>query len=150
MFRLRVDSRSFDENFVLAISICKKLFPDYKDFFQENQWGDPDILLDSISLCESYYKNQNGIQSLREMLPKIDKITPDSEDFGNSSYALNASASVYETIEFLTDKDNKHILNIGSYLTDSIDFKIQEEDELSEEEIDEHQLMIEARNFLLA
>lgn len=86
---------------------------------------------------------------MKEILPKVDNITPNTEDFGNASYALNACSAVYETLEFLINKDQKHILNIGSYLTDTIDFKIQEDDELSEVQIDNHPMMIEARKFLI-
>jgi hypothetical protein len=79
-------------------------------------------------------------------------VTPDTEDFGSElgSYALNASASVYEALEYLLDNDNKHIFAISTYYTDTIDFKIQEECELKEAEIDNHPLMVGARQFLLS
>ena len=49
---------------------------------------------------------------------------------------MNASAAVYETLEFLIDRNSKHILNIGTYTTDTIDFKIQGDDDLIEQETD--------------
>jgi hypothetical protein len=58
-------------------------------------------------------------------------------------------ASVYETLEFLIDKDQIHIRNIASYYIDTIDFKIQKDKELTETQINNHSLMIEARNFLI-
>ena len=149
LFHYHVDALTYEKKYKLAISICKKLFPDYQDFYFDNNWGDPDILLDSIILCQLYYTKEIDTTPLIEMLPKIDKITPDTKDFGNTSYALNASGAVYETLEFLIDRDSKHILNIGTYLTDSIDFKIQENDDLTEQEIDNHPMIIEARKFLL-
>ena len=76
---------------------------------------------------------------------------PDMDDFGSelASYALNASASVYETLEFLVDNNAAHIVNITTYYTDTIDFIVRQEAELTIEEIDKHPLMIKARNFLL-
>ena len=73
------------------------------------------------------------------------------DDFGSEigSYALNSSAAVYETLEFITDKDKTHIYNIATYYTDTIDFKIQEERTLTEEAIENHPLMIEAWNFVI-
>lgn len=73
------------------------------------------------------------------------------DDFGNElgSYALNASAAVYESLEFIIDQDKTHIYNIATYYTDTIDFKIQEDRELSDLEIENHPLMIEAWNFII-
>ena len=148
-FQSRINKLEYKRQYELAVAICKKLFPDYKDFYIENHWGDPDVLIDAIKLCELYFQSKTGIISLKEMLQKIDSIVPDTEDFGNASYALNASVAVYETLEFIIDRDQKHILNIGAYLIDTINFKIQEDGELPEHQIDSHPIMAEARNFLM-
>jgi hypothetical protein len=37
--RLQVARLSFEKQLALALSVCKKLFPDYQDFFITNQWG---------------------------------------------------------------------------------------------------------------
>jgi hypothetical protein len=45
------------------------------------------------------------------------------DDFGSSvlgSYALNASASVCESLEFLLDNNKDHIVNVATYYTDTI------------------------------
>jgi hypothetical protein len=76
-------------------------------------------------------------------------ITPDTEDFGDSSYALNSCVAVCETLDFLTDHKAEHIYAIGTCLIDTIDFKIQEDDDLTQEEIDKNSNMIAARQFLL-
>ena len=149
LFETKVDSLSSEKQFDLAISICKKLFPDYQQFYLENNWGDPDLLLDSVKMCELSKIQEVSVHSVKEMLPKVDKIIPDTEDFEDGSYALNASAAVYEALEFLVDKDKQHVLNIGTYLTDTIDSKIQEEDEFTQQQIDDHPMMIEARKYLL-
>ncbi|KIO75086.1 hypothetical protein TH53_22870 [Pedobacter lusitanus] len=84
--------------------------------FSENRsWGDVGVLKDSISFC----RNEFG-------------------DF-DSSYALNASAVVYELLEYLLDKDISHIYNISTYVTDTIDFKLGEADpSLTNEELENH------------
>ena len=149
LFKSHVFAMTYQKQCELAILICKKLFPDYKDFYQVNNWGDPDILIDAIKLCELYTEQKVNSKALREIHSKINSITPDTEDFGNASYALNACAAISETLEFMTDMDQNHMLNIGTYLTDTIDFKIQEDDELTEEQINSHPMMIEARHFLV-
>ncbi len=116
-----------------------------------HQWGDVDLLVDAIKLCEQGKTEPANKSKIEEMLLKVEKNTPHMDDFEDeiSSYALNASTVVYETLQFLVDKNRNHIFNIGTYLTDTVDCKIQEERHLSEDEIDQHPMMIEAREFVL-
>jgi len=133
----------------LAIAICKKLFFDYQNFSEQNNWGDPDLLLDAIKLAEQSLSQKVDSKEIMTLLPKINEATPDTEDFDNASYALNACGSVYETLEFIVDDNPEHIYNIGTYLIDTIDFKLQEDDDLSQDEIDMHPLMLETREYLI-
>jgi uncharacterized protein YjaG (DUF416 family) len=135
----------------LAIKICKELFFEYQNFSEFYKWGNPDLLLDGINLSEKALNDNMDLPKIKELIPKIDSVTPDMDDFGSelASYALNASASVYEALEFLIDGDTRHVVNICTYYTDTVDFKVQEEAELTEEQIDKHPLMIKARRFLL-
>lgn len=136
----------------IALKICKELFFEYQNFYEFYKWGNPDLLLDGINLIEKGLADDVDFRRIKELIPKIDSVIPDMDDFGSDlmgSYALNASASVSEALEFLIDNDKNHIVNICTYYTDTIDFKIQEETELTQEQIDEHTLMIKARQFLL-
>jgi uncharacterized protein YjaG (DUF416 family) len=134
-----------------AVLICKKLYFDYQKFTEVYNWGDANLLMDAILICEQAIENAIDINQVKELLPKIESIAPDMDDFGSElgSYALNASASVYETLQFIADKDSKHIYSIATYYTDTIDFKIQEGKELTQLEIENNPLMIEAWNFVL-
>jgi uncharacterized protein YjaG (DUF416 family) len=135
----------------LAVTICKKLFFDYQMFSEKYQWGNPDILLDAITICEQGKHNKVDNSLVEQMIAYVDSITPDIDDFGDwdGSYALNACVAVCETLEFLIDTQPKHIYYVGICLTDTVDFKIQEEKEFSKVEIDKHPMMIEARGYLL-
>ena len=141
IFQSHVYSPSYEKQLELAISICENLFSDYQDFYNETQWGNPGILLDAIKLCQLYNKQDIDETSLKNIISKVEKIIPDTESFVNASYALNASAAVFETLEFIIDRDQKHILNIGTYLIDTVDLKIQEVDNLTEQQIDNQPMM---------
>lgn len=149
-FKKQVDKISYSRQLDLSISICQKLFMEYQKFYEENNWGDPDILLDSIKLIKRSRTELPSSAMLEAQLQKIENITPDTEDFVEASFALNAAGAVYETIRFLLDRQNEHIYNIGMYLIDNVDAKLQGGDSLSEDVIDGHPLMMEARNYLLA
>jgi uncharacterized protein YjaG (DUF416 family) len=129
----------------------EKLYVDYKRFSEIENWGNADLLMDAINVCQQALQNSIDNSKIKELLPQIDSITPHMDDFGSElgSYALNASAAVYETLQFILDNDNTHVYNIATYYTDSIDFKIQEEKELTEVEIEKHPLMVDAWNFVI-
>ena len=137
----------------LALKICKELFFEYQAFSEKYKWGNPDFLLDGINVAENTLKGEADITKIRELMSNIDSVTPDMDDYNSdelASYALNAAASVYETLEFLLDNDRLHIINLSTYYTDTFDFKVQEDNDLTPEEIDNHPIMIKARQFLLA
>jgi hypothetical protein len=136
----------------LALKICKELFFEYQAFSQKYKWGNSDFLLDGINLCDKAFNGETDLPSVKQAMARIDSVTPDMDDYNSdelASYALNATASVYETLEFLIDNDKRHVVNIMSYYTDTVDFKIQEDSDLTSEEIDNHPLMIKTRQFLL-
>ena len=151
LFKQQVYTLSFREGLELALLICKRLYLDYENFVSLEHWGDKDLLMSAIRLCEQAKTDKIENARLDEMLSRVDAIMPDTNEFGDyhGSFALNAAASVYETLQFVTDKDLQHIYNIGTYLTDTIDLKIHETESLPDEKIDGHPMMIAARNFLL-
>jgi|SRR5688572_11712717 len=148
-FKSQTTNLSWEKQLSLSVSICKKLFYDYQKFSERNDWGDPDLLLDAINLAEKSLSHNRDMTAVTALLQKVNEITPDTEDFVDASYALNACTAVYETLEFTVDSDPTHIYNIGRYLTDTIDFKIRESDHLTQDQIDKHPLMIETRQYLI-
>jgi len=133
----------------LSIEICKKLFFDYQQFANENNWGNPDLLLDAINLSQKALIREIETTQAKSLLVKIDEISPDAEEFTDASYALNACTAVYETLEFILDNKSEHIYNIATYLTDTVYLKIKEKVDLTDDQVDNHPLMIETRRFLL-
>lgn len=68
----------------------------------------------------------------------------------DGSYALNASAAVYELLNYLMDQKPEHLINISSSMTDTIDFKPSKSDpSLSNEELASHSELIEEMNLQL-
>jgi len=142
---------SYELQLKFAVLICEKLYFDYQKFAETENWGNADLLMDAIRICQKALNNSIDTNQIKSLLPEIDQITPDTNDFGDwsGSYALNACTSVYETLEFNLDKDKMHIYNIGTFYTDTIDFKIQEKGILTDLEIENHPGMIEAWNFII-
>lgn len=150
-FNKQVFSLAYNKQLILAVEVCKKLYLDYVAFAQKYEWGNPDILLDAIQIAEQSKTQPADKTFIEQILKKVDEVIPDMDDFGGDilgSYALNAGVAVCETLSFLIDRNPKHIYHIGTCLTDTVDFKLQENKDLAEEQIDKNPLMIETRNFL--
>ncbi len=151
LFKKHLETLSYQKKVDLALIVCKELYPDYVKFVEVHQWGNADLLRDAIALCE---QGQSGLVdevAIEKMVPKVDAVVPDTDDFGDAigSYGLNASAAVFETLQFLISKEDARIYDIGIYFTDTVDFKIQEKENVSESSLEDHPLMVEAWNFIL-
>jgi uncharacterized protein YjaG (DUF416 family) len=147
--KTRVALLSVAQRKELGLAVCKKLFFDYQIFSHENSWGDSDLLLDGINFIQKSNLEEVDVLQTNIFIEEIEKITPDTEDFSNCSYALNACTAVLDTLNYLISKNIDSILSCCTYLNDTVDFKIQEPTTLPESQINSHPAMIEARNFLL-
>lgn len=129
-----------------ALNICRRLFPEYTDFSVRNNWGDPEVIEEAISFCTQNKTFQNvEFEKVKKLHKAVELVIPDMDDFGDfdSSYALNASCAVLELLEFFLDGDKTHILNISTYMTDTVDFKISEaEPDLTNEQLDHHEKIV--------
>jgi uncharacterized protein len=151
-FKKQVFLLDYDRQLTLAIDVCKKLYFDYVEFSEKYDWGDINVLLDAIVLIEQSRTIDVEQSLFDKTLSQLDTITPDMDDFGGDvlgSYALNACVAVYNSIQFIGNKQPEHIYDIGICLTDTIDFRIQEQQNLIQQEIDNNPLMIEARKYLI-
>lgn len=151
-FNKQVFSIDDNKRLTLAIEVCKKLYFDYAEFSDKYQWGDKDVLLDAIKILEQSKTKEINQSLIDQTLNRIIAIAPDMDEFGGeelASYALNTCVAVYKSIQFLLDKLPKHIYDVGIALTDTVDFKIQAHQDLTEEEIDNNPLMTEARKYLV-
>lgn len=148
-----VISKSKTETLVaFGINICERLIADYVFFYNKNNWGNPEILNEAIKYCEETQLSQINSQKVKFLISEVEKVTPDTENFEDIevTYALNSSCSVLDLLKFIIKQDKIYIFNISSYITDTIDFKIQEiESGLTDEELENHPKIVEERKHQL-
>jgi uncharacterized protein YjaG (DUF416 family) len=150
-FEAHVQSLSKRKKLEAGIAICKSLFFDYQRFFETYGWGNPDVLLDAIHICEQSLVGQTDISIVTHLVEKVDGITPDIDDFGEylGSFALNASLVVHEILHFTLDGQVSHINDSAGLYLDTIDFRIHEALDAQGCDTNDHPLMVQARDFLL-
>jgi len=149
--KFQSDAISYENGLRFALVICGALYPDYVKFHNVYHWGNPDLLQEAIELCRKAAAQVPNNIEITAMMEAVDAVTPDMDDFGSElgSYALNASAAVYETLQYIQNQNNVHVYDIGTYYTDTIDFRIQEERTLTDQEIEQHPVMQQAWKFVL-
>jgi uncharacterized protein YjaG (DUF416 family) len=150
-FKKQVYALSAERLLHFALSVCKKLYFDYENFSVKHKWGNADLLMDAINFCEQAKTNSLEKAQVEVVLAEVVAITPDMDEFGDemASYGLNACIAVQYTLEFLLTKDPMAIVYVGTCLTDTIDFRVQEGKSLNEEQVDNHPLLQETRRQLL-
>jgi uncharacterized protein YjaG (DUF416 family) len=145
----RAKELTYQERILKGIAICKRLFPYYKEFVHESGFGNPDILLDSIRFVESGSKDSNMIYTF---LDNLEEVCPDTEEYDEAEYALNACGAVNGLLLQVAEPDEvEHFIEVAMSYYDTIDAKVQDESEedLSDEQIEIHPSLTDARSFLL-
>jgi uncharacterized protein len=140
---------SYPDRIAQGIAICKRLFPHYKEFVNESGFGNPDVLLDSIRFVES--GNQESDQ-IYDFLDSLEENCPDTDEYEEAEYALNACGAVNALLLQVAEPDElEHFVEIAMSYYDTIDAKVQDEldEDASDEAIDMHPMLAEARRFLL-
>lgn len=140
---------TYNERISKGLAICKRLFPHYREFVNESGFGNPDVLLDSIRFVESGSQDSDTIYAY---LDSLEEICPDTDDYDEAEFALNACGAVNALLLQVAEPDEaEHFDEVAMSYYDTIDAKVQDEseEELSDEEIDKHPLLNEARRFLL-
>lgn len=141
---LRLGKLPFNRLVEFALDICNRLYVDYAKFHDQNDWGSPTVLQEAILFCTNLDR-VNDAKAI-ELSTAVEAVTPDTDDFGDwdGSYALNACTAIIDLLEYIVDRDISHILYISSYITDTIDFKLQEaDDDLTPQQLINHPTIIE-------
>lgn len=145
----RAQQLAYPERIAQGLAICKRLFPYYKEFVNESGFGNPDVLVDSIRYVESGSQDADAIYNY---LDNLEEVCPDTEDYEEAEYALNACGAVNALLLQVAEPDEwEHFVEIAMSYYDTVDAKLQDEsdEELDDEAIDEHPMLAEARRFLL-
>lgn len=127
----RLNKLSFYHQLSFAYFLAIRLQPNYNYFYQQENWGNPEILDKGIQLIkEVIIKQSFDAKVLAELSEKIEEITPDTDDFPNfiTSLALDACACVLETFELITNKDTDHLETISTSALDLTQMYIEHRD----------------------
>jgi uncharacterized protein YjaG (DUF416 family) len=120
---------------LFAVLTSEKLYPNYVIFKNINHWGNELILKEAISTIYQYLIKQDIYtnEEIQDLIIRVDRITPDTEDFPGilTSFALDACTAVFDTLRFIIDQNDQHIVDVAIYARDTVDMFIQEKDDMN-------------------
>ncbi|HYH14189.1 MAG TPA: DUF416 family protein [Flavisolibacter sp.] len=125
----------FTKQLTFAFLTCKRVYPNYVYFTEKFNFGDVNIISESIDLIYHSIFNPKRIdkQKIENILNSIYVNTPNTNDF-TSFYAtitMYSCGVVYESVNLLRKTDTDRILRaISTMITDAIDCFIQERDDM--------------------
>ena len=127
----RLNNLSYYHQLCFAYFLAKRLQPNYICFYQQENWGNPEILDKGIHLIKNIILKQSyDVKSLEKLSEKLEEITPDTDEFPSfiTSLALDSCACVLETFEFIKNKDTEHLATISTSALDLTQMYIEHRD----------------------
>lgn len=140
---------------VFAYLTCERLYPNYVYFSKKVNFGDPDILREAIDyLYLNIFEQAVDTEKIDYYIQSMHKNSPEPALFETvlASSALDACGVIYESLNFLLDRQPSRLHAISTMATDTVDMYIQDierldfnTDKLFQQKIDQHPLMKKER-----
>lgn len=147
----KLKNLDFIRQLTFAYLTCERLYPNYVYFSDNYRFGSPDVLRDAIDyLYINLFNSKPDKTKIYSLITNLDKNTPEPGNFETelASAALDACGVVYESLNFLLDKQPSRLDSISIMATDTVDMYIQDKDELDfnadkyfQKKIETHPLM---------
>ncbi|MEE1947242.1 DUF416 family protein [Pedobacter sp. KR3-3] len=130
----KLTSLTYEKKMLFALLTCEKLYPNYLYFQKRCNWGNSNALLEAMAaMYQSLFKsNLFSHPEILNYIEAVDLATPDTEDFSDSwvSSALDACTAVYSSLNFMIDRDIKHVIDVATYARDTVYMFIVNRDNL--------------------
>jgi uncharacterized protein YjaG (DUF416 family) len=147
---LRVPALTTAGKRAFAYAICVRLQPHYQAFSQVTSWGDPVVLQTALGLLHRTVFLPPVVADLRHVYRQVERVTPDSEDFGSllGSLALDTCCAVLSAFDFVLEGNDQSVLDVATFARNTVDMYVQEIEELDpsdpelEARIDSHPHMV--------
>ena len=142
----RLEALPFEKQLHFTLQISKALFEYYSAFARRYELSGEDTIIDAIRLAE---RDPLFKEDIQRMIPLVDSLAPDSDDYVDCYGALNCCCAVVDMLQFLLSRDPELLHNIATYYYDTLDAQIQENQDLSEEQIETHPILQEGKSYLI-
>ena len=85
ILKRQTSSQPYKSQIKFAVLICQKLYFNYQKFTKAYEWGNADLLMDAIKICQQGIENHLDINQIKSLITQIDSIIPDMDDFGSAA-----------------------------------------------------------------
>ena len=129
-----VDNWNVQQKYLYCCGIYLRLLPFYREFSKQFSWGDADTV--ELSAENIFSAIGNSTDELRliakQQIPILEQNTPDMDDFHSEllpSLALDATAALLTTCDYILSNDDKCISEIEEIFHNTFEFIDSQMDE---------------------
>jgi uncharacterized protein YjaG (DUF416 family) len=146
----RIKNLRDSSRIAFGVACCERLVPNYAAFSHEVQWGNENVLKETIERLWEHCLEKCLLQGEVERLTKACELAaPDSEAFSSplTTFAQDAAFAVCSVLDYLSEHRVEKIAQASSYAIDTVDLYVQEVENMKpntadlEERIKNHPLM---------
>jgi len=136
----RLIQLDFNKQVAFAYLTCERVFPNYEFFSKNYNFGDPNIMRQSIDFIYNSLNQTATIngQQIEHLLTMVYKNTPNTNDFTTfyATICMYSGGVIYESVNLLKKTDfNRILTDISDMAINAIDCFIQERDDMDYEDI---------------
>ena len=126
MLKEKISSSIHEQLVDFSVSICEQLLPDYISFSEAEDYGNVKLMKEAITFCKENRDQSPETLRMKIDLEELEENIPDVDESEvlDSTTAINASCAIFELLEYFSDGEPEHILNIAMYSVDTTCFKI--------------------------
>jgi uncharacterized protein YjaG (DUF416 family) len=132
-----LEKLNFKKQLAFAYLCSERFFPNYQFFFENYNFGNPDILRTAIDYVYESIFDTIKEQSTDPLLEQIHINIPHTNNFTTfyAGIAMYSSGIVYESVNLIKQLEVSRILDdISTMCTDAVDLFIQERDDMDYED----------------
>lgn len=132
------DSTIWPQKAMFVAIMAENMLYCYEFFHRSENWGNPEILKESISLLyQSVFTNPNDLKEEASIcLEKIYIVAPDLDDFegGTASYGLDSCVVIDDALNFLHAQSSVYIERVVNAIANTLDMYIQEKENIDSQD----------------
>lgn len=155
-----LEKLSSSKQLLFGVIIAHRLIDCYLEFIKKQSYGNHLIVINALNELWSHVTNEVELSSKRaqELVADCENQAPDSDDFGDmeATFAQNSIFAICCVLDYFISSDSERIAQACSYIIDTVDYLIQELEDLDsndinlEEKISSHILMQEELSLQLS
>lgn len=148
-FFSRIKQLSFEQQLTFAAVMTERMLPNYRLFSEATEFGEPRVLQTMLDLIWQRLCKQQIKINLPVQIEKLAELTPEQRDFDCYGVypAIDAAMAVHTMLVAMEQQLTEDLINISKLSSATVAqfIRTMAEEELSDDELFQHEMMTEEK-----